>query len=235
MSLKELSIFEWEKKHRVQLRNIILEKLKEEYDISPDKVESILTTGSRTYKVDGVKVFNEDSDLDIIVLIETETYLEKKGKGKYPVLNFRDTAIRLRLYYEDVRCSVFVYPVDVDIYRFFNWKLPKVDLITLKVYGKFELDTLDYLMNAKGRIDPFKFCVVCKKSKDRAYLFSYTIVDADGKLDESRSFPICEDCMEKLCKYEDKECVGKYKIVKFFEKHLQGNILQKAINKVIKR
>ena len=205
MMLTDKSIFEWPFEDRQKLYNEILSQLNEKFDIFHYNVNNIYAAGSRVMSMAlpetaSVKPFTEKSDLDILIDIDTSIYIEivnKLEKGLYPPKSFIDTPIRFGFTYKDIRISCFGFPSDYQFNKFFKWNTIYVDLLTLRVNGKYELDIIDYLLNAKGRIDPYEFCSICFQDKE-SYLLTYSLQDKTGKLQEFHAFTICKDCLEKL-------------------------------------
>jgi len=230
MELKKESFYKWPREVRVELKQKVIERVQTHFGVPKEKIESILAVGSRIYKVKGWSepVFREQSDLDVLVMVETEAYLQIPD-APYPMPHFTSDTLRTGFLFYGVRISCFIFPADADPSRYFTWRTPSVDIETLKVYGRYELDVLDYLIHAKDRVDPFRFCAVCMNEKDRAYLLSYTIVSGDGRLDESHMFPICEECMEKLNSYTDEECAGKYRLIHLFRDALKKRKKKKPL------
>ena len=203
--LADKSIFEWPFEDRQRLHKTILSKLAYKYDIPQYRVNNVYAAGSRVMsavlpETTSTKPFTEKSDLDILIDLDTELYItlvDKLNKGCYPPKSFMDTPIRFSFMYKDVKISCFGFPSDYHFDRFFKWSTTYVDLLTLRISGKYELDVIDYLLNAKGRIDPYSFCSVCFKDKE-SYLLTYSIHDRTGKLQEFHAFTICKDCLDKL-------------------------------------
>ena len=222
--LRKFHFFEWTLEERKDLRKEIVEHLIHKFKINKATIQHILATGSRIYLVpdgsDFVTVFNPDSDLDIIVIIDTADFIQlvkQDSRAHYPMKTWED-AVKTAIVFSQVRISIFIMPPDSVHLSFYGFQLPNVDIITLKIDNLYKYDALDYILNIKSRIEPYTYCMVCETKKPCQYMFYYHLIDKDKGTVEAKAFHICHDCATQLF-----EGTSRYKVAEIFSERVTGN------------
>jgi len=205
--LRDKPFVEWSYETRKQLYDQIVQKITEVYPIvKPTDVNQIIIVGSRAFQLKNSNklLFNPySSDLDTLAVITTEKFIEicqQRPDCKYPLSPRSNIgAPKVRLRFRKIFVPVFLIPDDTDPVYYLNWQLYGYDLLTLKMFGKYDIDFLDYLLHAKQRLNPYEYCFICEteiKSPDDAYYVTYNITNKHT--DIHAGFTICKGCYNKL-------------------------------------
>ena len=202
-NVKKLPVFQWSEKQRHLLYQTIVNKCYDSYNLKKSDILKVLATGTRSYKINSdIKVFTDDSDLDVIIQVLPKTYKQlldqvNNSKFKYPVENPLVT-VRFSFVWNDIYVSCFILPSDYNHLKYFSVQTMAVDLLTNKIYGEFNIDLYEYLIS-KNRLEPDRVCHICGKYiSDNVYKVSYSYIDTyQGPIYDGITI-LCKDCYNKV-------------------------------------
>jgi len=202
-SIKDIPVFQWSEKDRKELYDTIVRNVTNKYKLAESEIHKVLATGTRSYDINSkVKVFTNESDLDVIVQVLPYVYKRllreiDNDKFSYPVENPLVTP-RLSFTWNDIYISCFILPTNYNHLKYFSIQTMAVDLLTNKIYGKFNLDLYEYLVN-KNRLKPDRICHICGNYiEDDVYKIAYSYISSNsGSLYDGITI-LCRKCYSKL-------------------------------------